>query len=133
MEYQQTSKVVHRHHEDLVFDVEILDIKLNGRDATVTTVLEILKSDFQGQRLTAVDHWDDEKNAFRYLKNCKNIGLPDTPLEAWESLEDAIGMKVSMVLKRITHTNSSRRSLFQQQHIFLPLLPEDETGFQMAS
>ena len=119
---------------DIKIESEILDVKLNGKEATVSWDLEILNTDCKGQRITIVDSLEEE-NAFQFLRNCKAIGLPSTPLEAIESLDDAIGRKASLVFKRVENTVNKGRFALEKQHYFLPLLqPDDqETDFRMVS
>jgi hypothetical protein len=119
---------------DIKIESEILDVKLNGKEATVSWDLEILDTDCKGQRITIVDSLEEE-NAYQFLRNCKAIGLPSTPLEAIESLDDAIGRKASLVFKRLEKAINKGRFALEKQHYFLPLLqPDDqETDFRMVS
>jgi hypothetical protein len=123
-----------KYGSDFIYNVEFLGVSLDGRKATVSWDLEILDTDCKGQRITIVDSLEEE-NAFHFLRNCKAIGLPSTPLEAIESLDDAIGRKASLVFKRLEKAINKGRFALEKQHYFLPLLqPDDqETDFRMVS
>jgi hypothetical protein len=104
-----------------MFEVEILDVAINGRKATVIWDLEILNTNHKGQRITVIDSLEGE-NSLQFLKNCGAIGLPTTPLESYEAIGDAVGRRASLVFKRIGEKNRKFKVGSRLQHVFLPSL-----------
>ena len=119
---------------DVTYNVEIRNVTLDGRKAVVIWDLVNLNPEFLGRRISVIDSLEGE-NALQFLKNCEAIGLPTTPLGSYESLEDAIGRKTSLHIKKGRKTNSDGSRLYQVQSVFMPLSQSENqfSDFRMVS